>query len=142
MDYSQELARFAAELKAEDIPASVLRRTEDLFLDWAASKGMKALMEAINIAYDEDETRGFVKLRLLAYGFTVGGVLLVVTTVFAVTALPKGPKFFRILFLDEDNSLFSQMAVAIARNSYPKSGRYGCAGRVPAATLNPIIRVL
>jgi 2-methylcitrate dehydratase PrpD len=37
MDYSQELARFAAELKAEDIPATVLRRTEDLFLDWTAS---------------------------------------------------------------------------------------------------------
>lgn len=55
---------------------------------WAASKGMKALMEAINVAYDEDETRGFVKVRLLAYGFTVGGVLLVVTTVFAITALP------------------------------------------------------
>jgi len=55
---------------------------------WAASKGMKALIDAINVAYDEDETRGFVKVRLLAYGFTVGGVLLVVTTVFAVTALP------------------------------------------------------
>lgn len=37
MDYTQTLARFAAELKASDIPASVLRRTEDLFLDWAAS---------------------------------------------------------------------------------------------------------
>lgn len=37
MDYTQQLARFAAELKAEDIPAAVLRRTEDLFLDWAAS---------------------------------------------------------------------------------------------------------
>ncbi|HMQ25821.1 MAG TPA: YihY/virulence factor BrkB family protein [Acidimicrobiales bacterium] len=55
---------------------------------WAASKGMKALIEAINVAYDEDETRGFVELRVLAYGFTVGGVLLVVATVFAITALP------------------------------------------------------
>lgn len=55
---------------------------------WAASKGMKALMEAINVAYDEDETRGFVKVRLVAYGFTLGGVLLVVLTVFAITALP------------------------------------------------------
>ena len=37
MDYTRTLARFAAELKAEDIPASVLRRTEDLLLDWVAS---------------------------------------------------------------------------------------------------------
>lgn len=55
---------------------------------WAASKGMKALIEAINVAYDETESRGFVELRLLAYGFTVGGVLLVVGTVFAITTLP------------------------------------------------------
>jgi hypothetical protein len=30
---SATLARFAAELKFEDIPAPVLRRAEDLFLD-------------------------------------------------------------------------------------------------------------
>jgi 2-methylcitrate dehydratase PrpD len=34
---SAQLARFAAELKFEDIPAPVLRRAEDLFLDWLAS---------------------------------------------------------------------------------------------------------
>ena len=34
---SATLARFAAELKFEDIPAAVLRRAEDLFLDWLAS---------------------------------------------------------------------------------------------------------
>jgi len=34
---SQTLARFAADLKFEDIPVPVLRRAEDLFLDWLAS---------------------------------------------------------------------------------------------------------
>ena len=34
---SQTLARFAAELVADRIPPAVLRRTEDLLLDWAAS---------------------------------------------------------------------------------------------------------
>ncbi|MBI5110115.1 MAG: MmgE/PrpD family protein [Rhodocyclales bacterium] len=34
---TRDLARFAAELDHAAIPASVLRRTEDLFLDWAAS---------------------------------------------------------------------------------------------------------
>ena len=53
MDYTQELARFAAELTAEDIPVSVLRRTEDLFLDWTASalagKGASGGPESIAI---------------------------------------------------------------------------------------------
>jgi 2-methylcitrate dehydratase PrpD len=34
---SADLARFAASLQHADIPAPVLRRTEDLFLDWMAS---------------------------------------------------------------------------------------------------------
>ena len=34
---SRALAEFAATLKYESIPATVLRRTEDLFLDWLAS---------------------------------------------------------------------------------------------------------
>ena len=34
---SAALAAFAAALRAEDIPAPVLRRTEDLFLDWLGS---------------------------------------------------------------------------------------------------------
>ena len=36
-----------------------------------ASKGLLALITALNIAYDEDETRGFVRLRAMALGLTV-----------------------------------------------------------------------
>ena len=46
-DPGAALARFAAELRFEDIPAPVLRRTEDLFLDWVGStlagKGSRAV---------------------------------------------------------------------------------------------------
>ena len=31
---SSQLAYFAAELQFDDIPEPVMRRTEDLFLDW------------------------------------------------------------------------------------------------------------
>ncbi|MGZ3665901.1 MAG: MmgE/PrpD family protein, partial [Ktedonobacterales bacterium] len=34
---TRELASFLADLRFEDIPQDVVRRTEDLFLDWAAS---------------------------------------------------------------------------------------------------------
>src|SRR5437870_12465967 len=36
-DPSQTLARFAATLRFDDIPPAVVRRAEDLFLDWFAS---------------------------------------------------------------------------------------------------------
>nr|WP_281439207.1 MmgE/PrpD family protein [Pseudomonas moorei] len=37
MSHTQALARFLAELKYDDVPNSVLDRTEDLFLDWLGS---------------------------------------------------------------------------------------------------------
>jgi phosphate transport system protein len=56
--------------------------------------------------------------------------------VFAVTGDPKSPKIYDILFVDETNSLASQMAVAIARKNYPNSGHYSSAGQSPADTLD------
>ena len=39
---------------------------------WSANAGMKSLFEAMNVAYDEVEKRGFVKLTLITLAFTVG----------------------------------------------------------------------
>ncbi len=38
---------------------------------YSASKGMKTLMEGMNIAYDEDESRGFIVLNLTALALTL-----------------------------------------------------------------------
>lgn len=55
---------------------------------WAASAGIRAVMEAMNIAYDEREKRGFVKVRLVSLAFTFGAVLLVVLAVGALGLVP------------------------------------------------------
>lgn len=48
---------------------------------WSASRGMSGLINALNIAYEEKETRGFFKLNLLALLLTValmvGGVVII-----------------------------------------------------------------
>jgi membrane protein len=54
----------------------------------SASKGAKSLVEAINVAYDEPETRGFLRLRLLALAFTVGGVALILIGLTVITLIP------------------------------------------------------
>ena len=38
---------------------------------WSANAGMKSLFDAMNIAYDEDEKRGFVRYTLVTMAFTV-----------------------------------------------------------------------
>lgn len=55
-------------------------------------------------------------------------------TVFAVTGQSKGPKFFRILFVDEDNSLLGPIAEAIARKNFPEVGEYHSGGRTAGVT--------
>jgi membrane protein len=55
---------------------------------WSASAGVRAVIEALNIAYDEREARGFVKLRLVSLAFTLGAVLLVVLAVGALGVVP------------------------------------------------------
>lgn len=55
---------------------------------WTASAGMKQLIEAINIAYDEPETRKFLKLRGLALILTVGLIVGIVVVLGVLAALP------------------------------------------------------
>ena len=55
---------------------------------WSASAGMKSAITAINIAYDEREERGFVKLRGLALGLTLGAITIVLLCFALVAVLP------------------------------------------------------
>ncbi len=57
-------------------------------------------------------------------------------TVFAVTGATKSPKVYKILFIDERNSLRSQMAEAIGRVNFPESGSYSSAGQAPAESVS------
>jgi len=55
---------------------------------FSASGGMANLVKAINLAYDEDETRGFLKLRATALMLTLGLVAFLVVAVGLVAVLP------------------------------------------------------
>ena len=55
---------------------------------WSASSGVKHLIAAINLAYDEEETRGFVKLRGLALILTLAAIVGMVVAVAALVVAP------------------------------------------------------
>lgn len=55
---------------------------------WSASSGMKHLVTAINIAYDEEETRRFLKMRALALALTLGAIAFLVVAFAGVALLP------------------------------------------------------
>ncbi|MFL5793419.1 MAG: YihY/virulence factor BrkB family protein [Actinomycetota bacterium] len=55
---------------------------------WSASSGMKALVTGVNLAYDETETRKFVKLRGLALLLTLGAMLLLTVAGATIAGFP------------------------------------------------------
>jgi membrane protein len=55
---------------------------------WSAASGMKALITGVNMAYDETETRKFLKLRGLALLLTLGAMALMGIALFLIVAFP------------------------------------------------------
>lgn len=55
---------------------------------WSANAGVKAIFDALNVAYEEREKRSFVKLNLVSLAFTVGGIVALLLMVGAVVAFP------------------------------------------------------
>jgi membrane protein len=55
---------------------------------WSASGGTGNLITAVNLAYDEVETRSFVKRKALALGLTLGAILFVLITIALIAVVP------------------------------------------------------
>lgn len=55
---------------------------------WSANAGVKALFDALNVAYGEKETRGFVALNLTSLVFTAGLLLFAIVALAAAVGVP------------------------------------------------------
>jgi membrane protein len=58
------------------------------FALWSANAGVKAIMDALNIVYEETEKRGFIRLNLMSLAFTIAGLFATLTAVAAVVVVP------------------------------------------------------
>jgi len=55
---------------------------------WSANSGVKALMDALNVAYAEREKRSFFRLNATSLMFTLAGILAVLVGLGAIVVLP------------------------------------------------------
>ena len=55
---------------------------------WSANSATKAMMDALNIAYDAEEKRGFIKLNLVSLGFTLTAIAGLIIMIAVVAAVP------------------------------------------------------
>ncbi len=65
---------------------------------WSANSGVKAVFDALNIAYEADEKRSFFQLNLQSLGFTLGALLFMAL---ALTGIVVMPILLQFLGLDE-----------------------------------------
>lgn len=55
---------------------------------WSANAGVKAVFDALNVAYGEEEKRSFIRLNLTSLVFTLGILVFAVLAIGAVAAIP------------------------------------------------------
>jgi membrane protein len=55
---------------------------------WSASRGMSGLISALNIAYEQKETRGFFRFNLIALGLTLAAIIGGLVVIALVAVLP------------------------------------------------------
>ncbi len=59
-----------------------------LFALYSASKGVQAMIEGLNIIYDEEEKRGFIMLYLMTFLLTLGMIAILIVALGAIAVLP------------------------------------------------------
>jgi membrane protein len=69
---------------------------------WSASTGVRTLMEALNVAYDEEEKRGFFRFYGTALLLTLAAIAGVILAIGMVVALPVVIGFLGLTSLLED----------------------------------------
>ncbi len=60
---------------------------------WSATTGTKAMLAALNVAYDEEEQRGVLRFQLTALGMTLCAILGAVVTIAVLVVVPAVVSF-------------------------------------------------
>ena len=55
---------------------------------WSANAAMKSLFDTLNIAYGEDEKRGFIRLNATSLIFTISGIIFIVAALGSIVVVP------------------------------------------------------
>jgi membrane protein len=55
---------------------------------WSANAGTEAIIDALNVIYEEKEKRGFIRLNLISLGFTLGAIVALTLALTGIILLP------------------------------------------------------
>ena len=87
----------AFSIVTEQVTRIITRTTGDLSFTflfglalavWSANAGVKAVIDALNIAYGVKERRSFIRLNLVSLAFTIGALAVLLTAFAAIVVVP------------------------------------------------------
>jgi membrane protein len=81
---------------------------------WSASSGMRTLMQALNVAYEEEEERGTIRFYATALGLTLGAVVAAIVALALVVALPAVLQFIGLGTIAENAVAYSRWVLLAA----------------------------
>jgi membrane protein len=55
---------------------------------WSANAGMKSMFDALNVVYEEEERRGFIRLTIASLVFTLGAIAFLLIAMAALVVVP------------------------------------------------------
>lgn len=67
-----------------------------LVMLWSAMSGVKAMIDALNVIYEEQESRNFFRFNLVALAFTLGSFAIFLLAIGAVVAVPAMLSWLKI----------------------------------------------
>jgi membrane protein len=63
---------------------------------WSSATGTKSMLSALNLAYEEEESRSFLKFQATGFAFTIGAILSAVIGIAFLVFLPAGLTFLGV----------------------------------------------
>ena len=89
----------AMRLAGQDVSALSLTFLLSLLVAaWSANAAVKAVFDALNIIYREQEKRSFLKLNVISLGTTISGVVLLVGALTVIASVPVVTALFPFAF--------------------------------------------
>jgi len=85
---------------------------------WSANAGMKAIMDALNVVYEEKEKRSFIKLNLVSFAFTLAAIASMLLALGAVVVVP-------LVLRSREHDRNSLSGVTLASVAHPNNDRSG-----------------
>ncbi len=63
---------------------------------WSANAGMKAIIDALNVAYGERERRSFIRLTLISFALTIGVIVAGLCAIAVIVVFPVATSFLGV----------------------------------------------